>query len=534
MKTKKHILFLFILVVSGMNNTSRADLFFSKIDSFQVILNNDQLKLPGETFDIGILSFHKKGKTRKTTGLAGGSVFWWNYKIEVKGGTFQSGKITVNRQLLPSKGKYIEIEVYPRKQPELSQRILLPLNYETEIYFKPTNNFDKAPGSVIEGEIVAKFDNGITRRLSKFNRNRKIENYVLSGSGGRWNKESFFIEPDFLNIENHSVHLFVQSLLNPELCDTFSVLLDYKHSYRLQFAGMDGNPGFSGSNGSDGFTGYHGNDGEYGQNGEMGYNGPDVGVWSDMYFDSLLNCYLLYVYAENFQTGKEYRYLINPDGGNFTVISEGGNGGRGGEGGNGGNGGRGIDGKIWYEQKEVEKIVKKPQTRKVEKKITRKITDENGKEKEIEETVWEEETYYVDAIEHEIITIEHHEPGEPGGDGGNGGGGGFGGPGGDGGNIYFYFTEDSRPLENLFIANNDGGSGGMHGNGGRGGNGGSGGLGNPNGPDGRQGRNGMSALGWAPDGWQGNIYRQATPEFYIEQPINEAVAEKNTASGSGF
>jgi len=503
-----------------------ASFFSSKTDSIQIVFDSRQLVLPGESFEIGIISYRHNGKVLKTFGMEGGSVFWWKYVVEVTGGTNRSGKISVNEKLMPSKGKYIGLKVYPKKHPEQAKKLLIPLNYETEIFFRPTVPFDKAPGGVIEGALVSKFDNGVTRVLKKVNNSGESDNFRFYVTGGYWKRGKLFIDPEFLNIENHRVSLITNSLRNTSVSDTFAVTLDYKHNFHLYFQGNSGFFGFSGTDGSSGFSGSDGCNGGFGQDGGSGENGPDIGVWADLYFDSLLNCNLLYVYTENFWTGEEHRYLVNPEGGSFSVTSNGGDGGSGGDGGDGGDGGNGHDGEIWYEYKQVEKVVKKPQTRKVEKKITKKVTGPDGKEKEVEETVWEDEIYYVDVVETETITIRHQQPGERGGDGGNGGGGGFGGPGGDGGDIYFYFTDDSRPYENLFSARNKGGSGGMHGNGGKGGRGGHGGSGEPNGPDGFSGQQGPSAIGWAETGWSGKIYKDSTEEFYIALPAEKLFPEK--------
>lgn len=521
-----HLFFLILFFIYSGTNTVRASLFTFKPDSIQIIFDRQQLVLPGESFKIGIISYHKNRKTRKTIGMRSGSVMWWHYNVEVTGGTNRDGKITVNPQLMPSKGKYVKIKVSPKKHPKLFKQLLIPLNYETALTFKPVNNYDKAPGATIKGVLISKFDNGRIRAYKKLNNNDESIPFQFFINGGYWKKGKFTIDPDFMNIENHKASFVITSLRNPFVTDSFSVLLDYKHDYRLPFSGRSGFSGFSGSNGMSGTTGDNGGDGQPGQDGEPGYNAPDVGVWADLYFDSLLNCNIIYVFVQNFFTGEEYRYLVNPDGGSFLISSVGGEGGNGGNGGCGGDGGKGYDGRVWYEQKEVENVVKKPQTRKVEKKITKKVIDAEGKEKEVEETVWIEETYYVDVVEKKIISIKHQEPGERGGDGGNGGNGGFGGPGGDGGNIYLYFTNDCLPYENLFTAQTDGGSGGLNGNGGAGGSGGSGGYGEPNGLSGHSGNSGSSLIGWTPDGWDGEVFKGTTEEFYIIRPQDNRISEK--------
>lgn len=492
-----------------------------KVDSIQVVLDPSGLILPGESFPIGIVSYSKKGKIKKTVGLAGGNVWWMRYNVEVTGGSFSGGKVSVSDQLIPSKGKYIEIKAYPRKQPELTKRFLLPLNYETKMEFRVTDNFDKAPGSQVKGELFTEFDNGLQRICRNLRNSDESERFSFFPNGGTWKNGKFLIDPDFIHIENHEPLLIIQSLRNPELIDTFHVLLDYRHTYKLSLYGSTGMPGFSGSNGSNGSAGDHGYDGQPGQNGGFGEDGPDIDVFADLYYDSLLYCNLLYVYAENRWTGEEYRYLINPDGGKLLVNSFGGPGGNGGSGGRGGNGGDGRDGERWTETHLEKRIVKKPVQKKSIRREKQKKIDAEGKEYEVDVDVEYTETVYVDEETYVEVAIEKQGPGQGGGDGGWGGPGGVGGEGGYGGNINLYFTDDARPYRNLIEVKSSGGSGGMHGSGGSGGLGGRGGSGHPDGSSGRNGQTGPSAIGWANNGYNGRISIGSTEEFFHYKPAQE-------------
>lgn len=163
-----------------------------KMDSIQIVFDDQQLVLHGESF-----------------------------------------RITVIKELMPSKGKYINIKAYSRKQPELAKELLLPLNYETKIEYRPTAGFDKAPGSQIKGELLTEFNNGQTRICSDLRNSLESTNFQFSGVGGLWKNGKFTIEPDFTRIEEHRAALIVNSLHNKSAADTFSVLLDYKHAYQL-------------------------------------------------------------------------------------------------------------------------------------------------------------------------------------------------------------------------------------------------------------------------------------------------------------
>jgi hypothetical protein len=494
-------------------------LFKSIPDSVQIVFNEKQLRLPGESFQIGIIAWYKNGKIKKTTGYSGGSVFWWRYKVEVTGGNFSSGKITVNERLIPSRGKYILIRAYPKKQPQLVKELLLPLNYETEIKFQPTNEFDKSPGSRIKGNLTARFDNGTERVYEDLDSKKASDYYEFLAYGGTWNRGQFIIEPDFTRIVDHHSDLLINSLRNRLVSDTFSVLLDYKHGYRLSFTGISGSNGFHGRDGRNGSPGENGEYGYPGQDGEPGQDGPDIGVWADLYRDSLLNTDLLYVFTQNLWTGQENRYLINPMGGSLTVITRGGDGGFGGTGGDGGDGGNGREGRKWIEKHKEKKTEKKPVVKKVIKKETKKITDPDGKEREVEVEVEKEETVLEEVVVWVEVSEEKQGPGENGGNGGWGGPGGLGGPGGYGGNISLYFTEDAMPYKQSIISTSKGGSGGMHGSGGHGGHGGQGGEGHPDGRHGFTGHEGPSVIGSEENGYPGKITIGSTEEFFFYRPV---------------
>lgn len=504
-------------LISGMGCSASGFSFTPKMDSIQIVFDDQQLILPGESFRIGIISYYKNGKIRKTVGMSGGNAWWWRYKVDVSGGTNFSGRIEVNEQLVPSKGKYLDIKAYPRKQPELAKELLLPLNYETRIEYRPVTGFDKAPGTQIKGELLTEFNNGQKRICNNLRNSREADFFQFYVDGGLWKNGRFTIEPDFTRIVDHRAALIVNSLRNESVADTFTVQLDYKHAYDLHFRGSSGVAGLWGADGSSGSSGNHGYHGQDGQNGEPGSDGPEIGVWTDLYRDSVLNCDLLYVYAQNLWSGEEFRYLINPDGGKLDVSSNGGSGGSGGVGGSGGNGGDGPEGEKWIEKHTEKRTVKKPVTKIVVRKEKQKKTDSEGKEYEVEVDVEVTETVYVDEVIEVVVEEVKQGPGGDGGNGGWGGAGGLGGPGGYGGDITLYFTADAMPYRHLIVAHSDGGSGGMHGSGGHGGSGGRGGNGNPNGNSGSGGQWGPSVAGWADSGHHGQIRIQSTEEFFYYQ-----------------
>lgn len=520
-----HIAMLLAFLLSLVTEKAEAGIFTRKIDSIQIVLGKNQLLLPGESFNIGVVAYGKRGNKTKTWNDEGGLFFTWKYEFEIIGGEkLSAGKIKVNPELAPARGKYISVKVWPKKQPELARKILIPLNYEVAIEFAPLTDFDKAPGCSFKGEIITRYNNGESRRTEIRRSNfsvlaNRFELWGLSFEHGR-----FVIEPDFEKILDHQVGLTFYAEQNPELTGRYKMLLDYRHKYGLSFYGTDGSGGFSGMSGTSGSAGQCGSCGGDGQDGEPGYDGPNIGVWTDTYFDSTLSCNLLYVFIQNMDNGEEKKFLVNPDGGSLAVFSKGGDGGDGGSGGRGGDGGKGEDGRVWYETKIEKRVVKKPFTETVTKKVKKRRTTGTGEEEEYEDTETETVTVYRDVVEEYTITIRHQESGQSGGNGGRGGDGGYGGPGGWGGDIYLYFTEDAKLYSEKILAESAGGDGGSGGMAGSGGQGGMGGFGEPNGINGRSGGSGIRGYD-GNDGYDGSVFYGDTEKFFF---YGSELAEKNT------
>lgn len=477
MNLKFPILLIVILLLTFRFESVSAGWFGhkSKIDSIQIFYDTLQLRLPGESFKIGATAYLKNGKIKQTNSLYGGNWSWSHCKIEVTGGEFRSGLVKINSRLCPSYGKYILVKVYPNEEPQLAKELLLPLHYDTRIKLIGDAQMVKAPGFSFPFMLRTTFNNGQQRDYSRKSKYNMFEDYDFFVNGGFLKGSRFAIESDFENLPDHEIRLEVISRRNPECSDLLTVALDYKAPYLLTWSGSDGFSGWSGSNGSDGSSGDDGGHGGDGSDGEYGDDGPDIGVWTDLYFDSLLVRPMLYVYAENFRTGRSRKYLINPDGGSLKVVSMGGDGGSGGSGGRGGNGGRGADGET-HSQTEVKDSVN--------------------------------------------VTVTWQDPGKNGGDGGCGGNGGDGGDGGNGGNVFLYFTADAQPFSHLVTGHSISGSGGISGSSGWGGSGGSGGSGSPSGSSGSSGRSGSSgSSGWW--GSRGQIFYDETEEFFEYKPLTE-------------
>ena len=442
--------------------------FTKQLDSIQVIVNPDQLRLPGEDFDIGVVAYFKNGKVKKTWNLESGMMPWFRFNVEVKGGRFMAGRVRVDEKLIPCAGKDVRIEVWPNKAKRLAKKLILPLNYDEKVEIVPVSDLVKAPGFGFNFKVVSTFNNGVKREYLYKNKDDLSKNFILAVNGGELRKDQYYIESNIRLIRNHTVNLTAISKRNPDCSHSFDLLLDYKANYNLTLRGTSGSDGSNGSDGSDGSSGSDGGSGSDGRDGDDGGNGPEISVWVDWYFDDLLNKNLLYVYAKNLSDEHEYRYLVNPDGGSFQVTSKGGSGGNGGKGGDGGDGGKGSDGSTYTKEE--------------------KTSDSTS------------------------VIVTHQDPGGKGGNGGPGGRGGHGGDGGDGGNIHLYFTDDALDFQKLIHSSSEGGYSGDAGRSGSGGSGGSGGNGNPAGSSGNSGFSGSAGFSGF-SGKPGEILIDRTDDF---------------------
>ncbi|MBN1182586.1 MAG: hypothetical protein JXB49_09890 [Bacteroidales bacterium] len=431
------------------------------ITNMVVRYDPDILRIPGNTLPIGITSVMNNDEIIQTKGYLEGETKWRNYKVKVDGGYFLWGKIHLSWDDLYKKGEGFNVMIYSRKGKELLHSQRISYNYETDILLYTIGGFVKAPGFKVDLGYRVFYDNGVY--LDKLFLAPQADCCGLNHKtyGGCICANTLIIDSDPLKINNHTVSVIGHLKKAPFICDTLHIILDYKASYKKHVSGFGGSDGSSGSSGVMGSTGFDGQDGGHGSDGCDGNRGPDLEVYADVYFDTIIHENLMCVNVKELETSKDFRYLLNTQGGRMSIISKGGDGGDGGNGGSGGSGGSGFNGEF----------------------ITRKV--------QINDTTWVEETIQL--------------PGGDGGNGGCGGNGGNGGYGGDGGNIYVYYTTFAAPYMHMLDIQSISGDGGSGGSGGSRGIGGSGGSGNPSGRSGSSGCSGSSGSS-GKDGYHGEVY----------------------------
>jgi hypothetical protein len=482
-RTCKFFLMLLVLQFTGCS-------YFNKIRSLKnipvkdIYLSYDSniLRIPGNSFQIGISVITNNNDTLRTKGFLNGTLRWSNFKIRTFGCDYSNGKLYIPENDWAMEGT-ISIDIEVKRQTNVKKYYAIQKNYLSGFKIFPQNQFNKAPGSVIKLGIIENYDTHDKIILKK---TRDVTDFIKKCNteilGGSYYNGSFRINENIYSFYNHWTGIAATSLKNNFLTDTFDFQLDYINQYNASYVsshGSDGHNGFDGINGNSGsFYGQNGTDGANGSHGSEGYKGErghDIKVVFDAYFDTVLHTDLCFITLEDLKEKRLADYLVNPKGGTFTLFTQGGKGGDGGRGGSGGNGGNGSAGET--RQTIIKKIITE--------------TDSTGTHnKEIVETILE--TF----------------PGGHGGSGGYGGNGGYGGAGGDGGNIYVYYTERAYQYLNCLNTKSIGGSGGFSGSGGYGGSGGTGGSGNPNGANGSSGQSGTS-------GWQGSPGMNGQVFYYL-------------------
>lgn len=484
-KGKKRSFVLMILCIfQPVHLSSAISLRNKHIEHLKVIYDQNSLRLPGSSVKLGVIAYLYNGDSVCTRGLLGGNVAWKNYQFHIEGGKIFNGKLKISGEIDNTIEQQLFVKVTSKHHPEISDYEVINFNYPVKIILYNEGIIQKSPGHSFKIGVEAKMDDGkIIRTGSIRPWWNSFDPYEISVEGGHKISNRIYLHDSPDDFYKHQVKIKAWSKMNPNLVDSIFFLLDYRGESRMAAIGSDGFSGSSGFFGSSGSSGSDGEHGDHGQHGSDGANGPDLDVYIDMYFDTIISAELLKVWVDNPVTGSSKFFLVNADGGRLLIYSKGGDGGDGGSGGSGGSGGRGYDGMVekWQE----------------------KINDS---------------TY----VEREWVG-----PATNGGNGGEGGNGGDGGYGGAGGEIVVTYTRSAEPFLYCIKICSTGGNGGDGGSGGSGGCGGSGGTGNPNGSSGSSGYVGHSGTDGR-DGPDGHVYFHMFDGKHFDYEIQANNIDKQT------
>jgi hypothetical protein len=272
------------------------------------------------------------------------------------------------------------------------------------------------------------------------------DNYEIHADGGELVRPGVFaLSSDPRATLDGPATLLVRSKHHPDKSVEASLPARYDCTYTADFSGRNGRDGAHGEQGSSGGHGTnnqsspsyaepgghgeHGQNGGHGADGEPGEDAEETEVFVALAQGDMVDGPLLEILVQSRTTDHAEIFLVDPYGGQLTVLARGGRGGHGGKGGSGGSGGSGGTG----------------------------------------------------------------EPPGNGGDGGDGGDGGNGASGGDGAPITVVVDPAAKDYLDVLHLDNSGGPGGQPGPGGFGGSGGNAHSGGQQGRRGDNGRDGTRA-----------------------------------------
>src|SRR5579863_5230397 len=290
------------------------------ITQYRLRYDHTVLRIPGQSFPIGILTRTSKGDSTKTKGYLKGDQGWSKYKIEVQGGSFSNGKIKIPKSAPYQKGDSLTVSVYTRKwflggkdKWLLTRKI--PYNYEDSIVLLTTGNIGRAPGDHVQFGIRTWYNNHqfADRWAAK---KKSLTGFDLRFDGTRLSKSKgdLAIETDPEKITNDQVGLVAMLSKDTAIRDTLHIMLDYVAAYQCKVAAAG--------------------------------NGHDLRISADAYDDTVIHSRLLRIGVMDSLAHKTYHYRVNTNGGSITISSIGSNGLDGSDGLNGTSGTPGSDGAV--------------------------------------------------------------------------------------------------------------------------------------------------------------------------------------------
>lgn len=286
-----------------------------QVNKIRIIIPDSILFSPGSSFPIGVIASSSKGKELKTRGLCNGFVNWNSYSVEVEGGVFEKGIVTIDSD--PKKtDRHFKISIAPFVSPQLKQEVELVISYKTNFIANCKGQKGISGKNGLSGEEVHQLDT--TRR--------KKNNYSgwrgQAGSNGETGGDGCVADA------------FVKAMtLSGKKLMNVLVINHCDNSHLVFWIDPDGGSLTINVSGGEGGNGGDGGDGEAGIDGAGA--DPLVGNTSPRRLDFNPK-YVPFPgpYAPNIDLAMDS--TKNPSG----------NGGRGGIGGNGGRGGNGGNGGV--------------------------------------------------------------------------------------------------------------------------------------------------------------------------------------------
>jgi antitoxin component YwqK of YwqJK toxin-antitoxin module len=279
----KKITLLFCIVLLSLQNSALSAKEFASLEIKTEEAPNITL---GQTIRIGIVALTDKGKEFKTPGFLTPGILkmveWTQFKIEVEGGTFSDGAITISSNLSEIKNYQVKIKASSIDNPEIKNELILTLNFRgtTLASFEGTEGREGR-----EGKSGPKGPNAVTSSDA-------AGNGGMGGSGGQGgnggpgqNIEVYVKMQNDEILKKEMVYVFVKSnstnrqalfLVDP---DGGKIIV----SANGGDGGYGGPGGMGGQGGDDTYRQSSGNGGQGGSGGSGGdgSNGGSITVYMD-------------------------------------------------------------------------------------------------------------------------------------------------------------------------------------------------------------------------------------------------------------
>lgn len=246
---------------------------------------------PGQSIDIGIIVKTDKDKEYRTPNFpeegSFRSIEWDRFGVEVEGGTFANGRVTISNNLADIKQYQVKVRAYFLKNPELKHELILNLDFKGEMLA----DFSGTPGKAgRNGQNGQRGDNGSSSTSPRDGGNGGQGGNGSDGGQGQDIEVFAKMKPDpILKKDLLEVRVKSKSTGTEQVYFVDPAGGKLKVSADGGAGGYGGSGGYGGPGGSNSYSKTSGNGGNAGfaGNGGNGAKGGSITVYLDPSVDKL-------------------------------------------------------------------------------------------------------------------------------------------------------------------------------------------------------------------------------------------------------
>ncbi len=229
----------------------------------------------GSIFNMIIKAGLDNGKELTTIGAGNGLTSWSDYLIEVEGGTFENGVLTISRDMKAIPNNKVTLKASVKSDPSVSQSLQIPLLFDADLLanfqgFCGRNGKSGYDGdgmkSVGDGERGN--DGGDADDGEEGGDGQEVEVFVKAAMDANLNKEMLYVKVKSLNTDKQGFYIVDPTKAKITVSANGG-------------CGGDGGRGGRGGKGGGGAYGGRGGNGGKGGNGSNGGNGGKIKVYMD-------------------------------------------------------------------------------------------------------------------------------------------------------------------------------------------------------------------------------------------------------------